>query len=269
MLDIFWCATEFQWLVYVCRERKKVENSSCRSSGACISPLGIFRCHVSTWHLFQRKNCSIPALPLSWPFRKKGKGKGKREVSPALLLAGRSAGCFREYRGGQSVSSSSVGSLVAPLGIRDSQMKGYPETLAVRTWVFGAISPCQHVFLDVTKFGSGFFFCPHSRLSQSPEVLDLATKSFQKDVSLGGCSLNKPPFLMLLQGSTRFNRAKIFNINQVSAMGFASHHLMGELEGGAGGVWMTWPQGAQRFQEVGSMGYPESDYAKRSRQFSF
>ncbi|XP_045705786.1 laminin subunit alpha-3 isoform X2 [Phyllostomus hastatus] len=52
------------------------------------------------------------------------------------------------------------------------------------------------------------------RLSQRPEVLDLTTKSIQKDVSLGGCSLNKPPFLMLLEGSTKFNRAMTFNINK-------------------------------------------------------
>ncbi|XP_073926279.1 laminin subunit alpha-3 isoform X3 [Castor canadensis] len=53
------------------------------------------------------------------------------------------------------------------------------------------------------------------RLSQSPQVLDLASKSTKRDVSLGGCSLNKPPFLMLLKGSTRFNKAKTFNINQL------------------------------------------------------
>ncbi|XP_008574866.1 PREDICTED: laminin subunit alpha-3 [Galeopterus variegatus] len=53
------------------------------------------------------------------------------------------------------------------------------------------------------------------RLSQSPEVLDLASKSTKRDVSLGDCSLNKPPFLMLLKGSTRFNKAKTFNINQL------------------------------------------------------
>ncbi|XP_046289595.1 laminin subunit alpha-3 isoform X1 [Marmota monax] len=53
------------------------------------------------------------------------------------------------------------------------------------------------------------------RLSESPEVLDLASKSTKRDVSLGGCSLNKPPFLMLLKGSTRFNKAKTFNINQL------------------------------------------------------
>ncbi|XP_024613704.1 laminin subunit alpha-3 isoform X3 [Neophocaena asiaeorientalis asiaeorientalis] len=52
------------------------------------------------------------------------------------------------------------------------------------------------------------------RLSESPEVLDLASKSTKRDVSLGGCSLNESPFLMLLNGSTRFNKAKTFNIHQ-------------------------------------------------------
>ncbi|XP_023597830.1 laminin subunit alpha-3 isoform X2 [Trichechus manatus latirostris] len=51
------------------------------------------------------------------------------------------------------------------------------------------------------------------RLSQSPAVLDLIGTSSKRDVSLGGCSLNKPPFLMLLKGSTRFNKAKTSNIN--------------------------------------------------------
>ncbi|KAM6218699.1 laminin subunit alpha-3 [Rhynchocyon petersi] len=51
------------------------------------------------------------------------------------------------------------------------------------------------------------------RLSQSPEVLDLINTTSKRDVSLGGCSLNKPPFLMLLRGSTKFNKAKTFNIN--------------------------------------------------------
>lgn len=74
----------------------------------------------------------------------------------------------------------------------------------------------QRIFLDMSKFGSIFHFCPFSRLSLSPEVLDLASNSLKRDVSLGGCSLNKPPFLMLLQGSTRFNKAKTFRINQVS-----------------------------------------------------
>ncbi|XP_024894457.1 laminin subunit alpha-3 isoform X3 [Pteropus alecto] len=52
------------------------------------------------------------------------------------------------------------------------------------------------------------------RLSQKPAVLDLTTKSSKRDVSLGDCSLNQSPFLMLLKGSTRFNKAKNFNINQ-------------------------------------------------------
>ncbi|XP_059977874.1 laminin subunit alpha-3 isoform X1 [Lagenorhynchus albirostris] len=52
------------------------------------------------------------------------------------------------------------------------------------------------------------------RLSESPEVLDLASKSTKRDVSLGGCSLNESPFLMLLNGSMRFNKDKTFNIHQ-------------------------------------------------------
>ncbi|XP_006104519.1 laminin subunit alpha-3 [Myotis lucifugus] len=52
------------------------------------------------------------------------------------------------------------------------------------------------------------------RSSQSPQVLDLTAKSSKRDVSLGGCSLNKPPFLMLLKGSTRLSRAQSFDINQ-------------------------------------------------------
>ncbi|XP_074208255.1 laminin subunit alpha-3 isoform X2 [Camelus bactrianus] len=52
------------------------------------------------------------------------------------------------------------------------------------------------------------------RLSEAPEVLDLASKSTKRDVSLGGCSLNEPPFLMLLKGSTRFNKAQTINIDQ-------------------------------------------------------
>uniref|UniRef100_A0A8C5NVV6 Laminin subunit alpha-3 n=1 Tax=Jaculus jaculus TaxID=51337 RepID=A0A8C5NVV6_JACJA len=53
------------------------------------------------------------------------------------------------------------------------------------------------------------------RLLRTPEVLDMAGKSTQRDVSLGGCSLNKPPFLMLLKGSVRFNKARTFNVNQL------------------------------------------------------
>ncbi|KAK2509506.1 hypothetical protein MC885_005672 [Smutsia gigantea] len=52
------------------------------------------------------------------------------------------------------------------------------------------------------------------RLSQSSTVLDLASKTTKRDVTLGGCSLSKQPFLMLLKGSTRFNKAKTLNINQ-------------------------------------------------------
>ncbi|XP_036761629.2 laminin subunit alpha-3 isoform X2 [Manis pentadactyla] len=52
------------------------------------------------------------------------------------------------------------------------------------------------------------------RLSQSSTVLDLANKSTKRDVTLGGCSLSEQPFLMLLKGSTRFNKAKTLNINQ-------------------------------------------------------
>ncbi|XP_008067568.2 laminin subunit alpha-3 [Carlito syrichta] len=67
--------------------------------------------------------------------------------------------------------------------------------------------------------GSNFEGCISNvfvqRLSQSPEVLDLASRSTKRDVSLGGCSLNRPPFLMLLRGSTRFHKAKTFNINQL------------------------------------------------------
>nr|XP_019596793.1 PREDICTED: laminin subunit alpha-3 isoform X1 [Rhinolophus sinicus] len=52
------------------------------------------------------------------------------------------------------------------------------------------------------------------RLQERPTVLDLATKSTKRDVSLGSCSLNKPPFLMLLKDPTRLNKARTFNINQ-------------------------------------------------------
>ncbi|XP_012300471.3 laminin subunit alpha-3 isoform X2 [Aotus nancymaae] len=67
--------------------------------------------------------------------------------------------------------------------------------------------------------GSNFEGCISNvfvqRLSLSPEVLDLANNSLKRDVSLGGCNLNKPPFLMLLKGSTRFNKTKTFHINQL------------------------------------------------------
>ncbi|XP_036060854.1 LOW QUALITY PROTEIN: laminin subunit alpha-3 [Onychomys torridus] len=53
------------------------------------------------------------------------------------------------------------------------------------------------------------------RLSQSPQVLDLASKSTKRDASLGGCSLNKPPFLLLFKGPKRFNKARTFDVNQL------------------------------------------------------
>ncbi|XP_052597506.1 laminin subunit alpha-3 isoform X1 [Peromyscus californicus insignis] len=53
------------------------------------------------------------------------------------------------------------------------------------------------------------------RLSQSPQVLDLASKSTKRDASLGGCSLNKPPFLLLFRGPKRFNKARTFDVNQL------------------------------------------------------
>ncbi|XP_075825391.1 laminin subunit alpha-3 isoform X3 [Microtus pennsylvanicus] len=53
------------------------------------------------------------------------------------------------------------------------------------------------------------------RLSQSPEVLDLASKSTKKEASLGGCSLNKPPFLMLFKGPKRLHKARTFDVNQL------------------------------------------------------
>lgn len=61
-----------------------------------------------------------------------------------------------------------------------------------------------------------FLFCFPLRLSQSPMVLDFVNKTAKKQVSLGGCDLNKPPFLMLLKGSTKFTKAKTFDIDQVS-----------------------------------------------------
>ncbi|XP_060030064.1 laminin subunit alpha-3 [Erinaceus europaeus] len=64
------------------------------------------------------------------------------------------------------------------------------------------------------EFDSSFLFYLHLRSSDSPQVLDLVNKSTKRDVSLGDCSLNKPPFLMLLKGSTKFSKAKTFNINQ-------------------------------------------------------
>ncbi|KAF5919181.1 hypothetical protein HPG69_003821, partial [Diceros bicornis minor] len=55
--------------------------------------------------------------------------------------------------------------------------------------VFVQSSSRQCVCLNVSEFGSRFLFCPHSRLSQSPAVLDLAS-------------------------SSKFNKAKTFSINQ-------------------------------------------------------
>ncbi|XP_006835184.1 PREDICTED: laminin subunit alpha-3 [Chrysochloris asiatica] len=52
------------------------------------------------------------------------------------------------------------------------------------------------------------------RLSHSPAVLDLIHPSSKRDVSLGDCSLKTPPFLMLLKGSTRFNKARTLSVNQ-------------------------------------------------------
>ncbi|XP_048219198.1 laminin subunit alpha-3 isoform X2 [Perognathus longimembris pacificus] len=53
------------------------------------------------------------------------------------------------------------------------------------------------------------------RLFHSPEVLDFTSRSTKKEASLGGCSLNKPPFLMLFRDSMRDNKAKMFNINRL------------------------------------------------------
>lgn len=53
------------------------------------------------------------------------------------------------------------------------------------------------------------------RMSQSPEVLDMASKSTKRDAFLGGCSLNKPPFLMLFKSPKGFNKARSFNVNQL------------------------------------------------------
>lgn len=88
--------------------------------------------------------------------------------------------------------------------------------MTVRMCIFEISSSCRCVFPDASEFGISFLFCPRSRSSQSPAVLDLASKSTKREVSLGGCSLNEPPFLMLLKGSTRFNTAKTFSINQAS-----------------------------------------------------
>lgn len=53
------------------------------------------------------------------------------------------------------------------------------------------------------------------RSSESPMVLDFVNKSSKRQVSLGGCDLNKPPFLMLLKGSTKFTKAKTFDVDQM------------------------------------------------------
>lgn len=53
------------------------------------------------------------------------------------------------------------------------------------------------------------------RSSESPMVLDFVNKSSKRQVSLGGCDLNKPPFLMLLKGSTKFTKAKKFDVDQM------------------------------------------------------
>ncbi|XP_010637029.1 laminin subunit alpha-3 isoform X1 [Fukomys damarensis] len=67
--------------------------------------------------------------------------------------------------------------------------------------------------------GSAFEGCISNvfiqRFMESPEVLDFTNKSTKREVSLGGCSLNKPPFLMLLKGSTRFNKARTFDVNKM------------------------------------------------------
>lgn len=91
-------------------------------------------------------------------------------------------------------------------------MNAHPETMALRNKLpAGVPAPARQ--------GSAvLLFCPCSRLPQSSTVLDLANKSTKRDVTLGGCSLSKQPFLMLLKGSTRFNKAKTLNINQVSIL---------------------------------------------------
>ncbi|XP_023576160.1 laminin subunit alpha-3 [Octodon degus] len=67
--------------------------------------------------------------------------------------------------------------------------------------------------------GSSFEGCISNifvqRSRESPEVLDFASKSTKRDVSLGGCSLNKPPFLMLFKGPTKFNKARTFSIDRM------------------------------------------------------
>uniref|UniRef100_A0A8C0R110 Laminin subunit alpha-3 n=1 Tax=Canis lupus dingo TaxID=286419 RepID=A0A8C0R110_CANLU len=77
------------------------------------------------------------------------------------------------------------------------------------------LSGSQHpLYLGGSQFEGCISNVFIQRVSKSPAVLDLASKTFKRDVSLGGCSLNKPPFLMLLRGSTRLNKSHTFNINQ-------------------------------------------------------
>ncbi|XP_025862311.2 laminin subunit alpha-3 isoform X2 [Vulpes vulpes] len=77
------------------------------------------------------------------------------------------------------------------------------------------LSGSQHpLYLGGSQFEGCISNVFIQRPSKSPAVLDLASKTFKRDVSLGGCSLNKPPFLMLLRGSTRLNKSHTFNINQ-------------------------------------------------------
>ncbi|XP_030666503.1 laminin subunit alpha-3 isoform X2 [Nomascus leucogenys] len=83
----------------------------------------------------------------------------------------------------------------------------------------GRLKPISSSQQSLRLGGSNFEGCISNvfvqRLSLSPEVLDLTSNSLKRDVSLGGCSLNTPPFLMLLKGSTRFNKTKTFRINQL------------------------------------------------------
>lgn len=96
------------------------------------------------------------------------------------------------------------------------ERKVHLESMTVSACILKASSLFQCIFLEMSEFGNGFLLCPHSRMSESSAVLDLASKSTKRDVSLGGCSLNKPPFLLLYRGSAKFNKAHTFNINQVS-----------------------------------------------------
>ncbi|XP_075389015.1 laminin subunit alpha-3 [Tenrec ecaudatus] len=67
--------------------------------------------------------------------------------------------------------------------------------------------------------GSAFEGCISNVLvqrSQDPKILDMISTSSKRDVSLGSCALNKPPFLMLLKGGIKYSRskAKAFNIHR-------------------------------------------------------